>query len=80
MPSLLFIEGFRFFFYSNENKEPAHVHIEKGDATAKFWLEPIRIANSFDFSEKELKRIHTLVLENRDVFLEKWNEYFNRNQ
>ena len=80
MPSVLVVEGFRFFFYSNENKEPPHIHIEKGDATAKFWLEPIRIANSFDFAEKELKRIHSLILNNQDVFLQKWNEYFNRNK
>jgi hypothetical protein len=34
------IEGFRFFFYSEENDEPAHVHIAKGEAEAKFWISP----------------------------------------
>lgn len=39
MPTLLLIKGLRFF-YSNENNEPAHVHITKGNAEGKVWLEP----------------------------------------
>lgn len=40
MPTLLTINGIRFFFYSNENKEPIHVHVTKGSASGKVWLEP----------------------------------------
>lgn len=40
MPTILNIKGYRFFFYSNEHL-PIHIHLEKGDATAKFILEPI---------------------------------------
>ena len=40
MPTILLLEGFRFFFYSNENDEPAHIHVKKGDAEGKIWLEP----------------------------------------
>lgn len=29
MPTILRLLGFRFFFYSNEGTEPAHVHVEK---------------------------------------------------
>ncbi|MCB0759234.1 MAG: DUF4160 domain-containing protein [Flavobacteriales bacterium] len=25
------IEGYAFYFFSNENNEPAHVHVRKGD-------------------------------------------------
>lgn len=31
------IEGFTFYFFSNENSEPMHVHVRKGDGMAKFW-------------------------------------------
>jgi hypothetical protein len=31
MPTLLRVEGFRFFFYSGERQEPPHDHVEKGD-------------------------------------------------
>ena len=39
MPTVLVIEGFRFFFFSNEGFEPPHIHVEKGDGHAKWWLE-----------------------------------------
>src|SRR5262249_55675133 len=40
MPTVLIIQGFRFFFFSNEGSEPPHIHVEKGDGYAKFWLNP----------------------------------------
>lgn len=36
MPTILRVGGFRFYFYSHEPNEPAHVHIDKGNATAKY--------------------------------------------
>ncbi len=44
MPTLLRIEGFRFFFYSSERQEPPHVHVEKGDGEAKLWLQPVDLS------------------------------------
>src|SRR3989442_1801226 len=32
MPTLLRVEGFRFFFFSNEGQEPPHVHVSKAVA------------------------------------------------
>jgi hypothetical protein len=29
MPTVLFIDGWRLFFYSNEGKEPIHIHAGK---------------------------------------------------
>jgi uncharacterized protein DUF4160 len=46
MPTLLRIEGFRFFFYSSERQEPPHVHVEKGDGEAKLWLQPVELVYS----------------------------------
>lgn len=40
MPTLLLLKGLRFFFYSNEGNEPMHVHVMKGNAEGKLWLEP----------------------------------------
>ncbi len=40
MPTVLMESGFRFFFYSSEGDEPAHIHVTKGDAEGKIWLEP----------------------------------------
>jgi hypothetical protein len=30
---------FRFYFVKHDPKEPPHVHMERGGAAAKFWLE-----------------------------------------
>lgn len=79
MPTLLLIDGFRFFFYSNENNEPIHVHVTKGDADGKIWLEPtIEIAYMHVFSIKEIKEIMQLVEKNLEQFKSKWNEYFSK--
>lgn len=42
MPTIFVYVGFRFFFYSNEGqpREPAHVHVRKAGAEAKFWVRP----------------------------------------
>ena len=54
MPTVLRIKGFRFFFYSNENDEPPHIHVENAENTAKIWLLPVEMANSYGFSGKEI--------------------------
>jgi hypothetical protein len=40
MPNVLTQQGFKFYFYSDEGSEPAHVHIKKGEGRGKWWLEP----------------------------------------
>jgi len=77
MPTVLTIGPFRFFFYSNENGEPAHIHIQRDNMLAKFWLRPVTLASSTRFSPKELRKLETLVSENKELFLETWNEYFS---
>ena len=44
---------------------------------AKFWLKPVALASSTRFSAKELRKLETLVIKNRETFLEAWNEYFS---
>ena len=76
MPTILRIGPYRFFFYSNENGEPAHIHIQRDQAMAKFWLSPVALASSTRFSARELRELKKHVTQNRDQFLEAWNEYF----
>jgi len=77
MPTILRIGPFRFFFYSNENGEPAHIHIQRENMLAKFWLKPVVLASSTRFSPKELRQLQQLVVENKETFLEAWNEHFS---
>jgi len=44
VPTILRVAGYRFFFFSNEREEPAHIHVEQAERYAKFWLVPISLA------------------------------------
>ena len=77
MPALLRIRGFRFFFYSLEDREPPHIHVAQAGRYAKFWLDPVMLASNRGFRSHELTVIGELVLEHRNLFLEKWNAYFS---
>jgi hypothetical protein len=78
MPTIPRIGPYRIFFFSNEGMEPPHVHIERDRSLAKFWLSPVALANAYGFAAHELRVIEALVIENRDAWENKWNEYFNR--
>jgi hypothetical protein len=79
MPTLLIVNGIRFFFYSNENKEPIHVHVTKGSAAGKVWLEPITEVGYFNgFSKAEEKLILEIVELHIEEFKTKWNEHFSK--
>lgn len=34
MPTVMLLNGWRFFFYANENDEPPHIHCKEGDQEA----------------------------------------------
>lgn len=78
MPTILRLGALRFFFYSLENAEPPHVHIESGDATAKYWLEPVELARSRGFRASELTRLRATIIEHRSKFLEAWHAHFGK--
>ena len=67
---------YRFFFYSSDGGEPRHVHVERDDNVAKFWLEPVGLQGSRGFRQAELARIAGIVEEHRRELVEAWDEYF----
>ena len=58
--------------------EPPHIHVERNDEIAKFWLDPVTFAHSRGLRSHELNRMRLLVIENRKIFLEAWNVHFGR--
>jgi hypothetical protein len=65
---------YRFYVYSHEPNEPPHVHVDRDDLSAKFWLESVGLARNRGFSPKELRVIQKLVVQQQAGFLEAWHE------
>jgi len=78
MPTVLLIKGYRFFFFSNERNEPIHIHIEKADSYAKFWLDPLFVAINHGFTSKELREISEIIEKNEILIRNKWDELFSK--
>jgi Domain of unknown function (DUF4160) len=76
MPNVLRAGPYRFYFYSHETNEPPHVHVDRDEFSAKFWLQSVDLARNFGFSPKELRRIRRLVVEHQEELLEAWNGHF----
>ena len=75
MPTILRDGPYRVYFYSHDLIEPAHVHVDRDDRSAKFWLDPISLASNLGFKPKELRVIEKLLAENEGVLLNGWREH-----
>lgn len=78
MPTVLRSGPYRFYFFSNDRREPPHVHVDAGGNTAKLWLNPIAVARNVGFSVSELNRIRSVLMQNQAAILEAWYEYFGK--
>ena len=76
MPTVFRNGPFRFFFYAGDGGEPHHIHVERDDRVAKFWLVPVSEARSGGFSDRELGEIDRLVRDHLKELMEAWNDYF----
>lgn len=77
MPTVLRDGPFRFFFYSSDGDEPRHIHVQRDNAVAKYWLEPVRIAHSHGFKASELARIRGIIDHHKTELIEAWDEFFS---
>ncbi len=76
MPTVLRWKGYRFFFYSADGWEPPHIHVTKDGREAKIWLSNVTLAINMGFSAKELNEIIKKARDEREAFLEAWNDHF----
>ena len=78
MPTLFIVFGFRFMFYSNDH-EPIHVHVIKGDAEARFQVQPeVSLLENNGLKPAELKLAESLVVENQETIIANWNNFFKK--
>jgi hypothetical protein len=76
MPTVLHDGPYRFYFYASDRDEPVHIHVERDDDIAKFWLEPVRLHSSKGFGRTELARVQRLIERHREQLVRAWNEFF----
>ncbi|PRY92951.1 uncharacterized protein DUF4160 [Hasllibacter halocynthiae] len=79
MPTVFREAKLRAFFYSNEGdpREPIHIHVRRGSAEVKLWLEPWpTVARSTGFAARELAAIVRLVRDRRAEIEAAWHEHF----
>jgi hypothetical protein len=76
MPTVLRSGPYRIFFYSSDGSEPPHVHVERDDAGAKFWLRPVRLAANHGFDARELRAVMRLVENAEELCWSEWHDFF----
>ena len=76
MPTVLRHGPYRVYFYSHEPGEPPHVHVDRDDSSAKFWLSPVALAVNFGFAARELRTIQEIIETNQQRLIKAWNDYF----
>ncbi|MEM9253210.1 MAG: DUF4160 domain-containing protein [Planctomycetota bacterium] len=76
MPTVARIGPYRFYFFSHEPNEPAHIHVDREDLSAKFWLDPVELARNHGFRAVELNRLQSIVEDHEAEWLEAWHGFF----
>ena len=78
MPKIFEIDGFRFFFYSNEH-DPIHVHVryEGGEAVFEI-IDVVELRDSHGIKLHDQRRAQEIAEKNKQLIIQKWNEHFNR--
>ena len=76
MPTVLRVGPYRFYFYSHEPNEPPHIHVDRDDLSAKFWLKNPALVRNMGYPAKELNQLLKLVRKYQQHLLEAWHGYF----
>ncbi len=80
MPTILFVLGWRFFFYSNEGNEPVHVHASRGEAECKYWLRPelyeIEEAWAYNLTPRLRREVRKFIFDHFELIVGESGENF----
>lgn len=79
MPTIDRVGPYRLFFFSNEGnpREPVHVHVQRDNRVAKFWLEPqVSLLPNSHFSAREIRDILAIIKERRIDYIHAWHDHF----
>jgi hypothetical protein len=79
MPTILYVMGWRFFFYANEGNEPIHIHCKKAEMECKFWLDAesfaLHEAFSYNMGNKDKREVKKIIFEYFEFIEKEWNHF-----
>jgi hypothetical protein len=79
MPTILYVLGWRLFFYSNERHEPIHIHCKKAEKECKYWLDvedfEIKEAFSYNLNSRDKREIKKIIFEYFEFIEKEWKKY-----
>jgi hypothetical protein len=78
--SALRIGPYRFYFYSYDCNEPRHMHVDRENRSAKFWLDPdVLLAENYGYSREDLRDIEQIARENLERLRDEWDAFCDGN-
>jgi len=82
LPTVLYINGWRFFFYSNEGNEPIHIHAKKGEQECKYWIDVEEFsaieAFSSNMNSSDKRLVKEIIYTNFRLIEIEWNKFQER--
>jgi hypothetical protein len=79
MPTILFVMGWRFFFYSNEGNEPIHIHCRKAEKECKYWLDidnfALEEAYNYNMNSKDKRDVKKIIFEYFELIEQEWIKF-----
>ena len=76
MPTALRAGPYRFYFYSYDCGEPRHMHVDRENRSAKFWLDPdVLLDENRGYGRKELRDIERIMRDNLELLRNEWDEF-----
>lgn len=83
MPSIFESNGYKIYFWSNENNEPIHIHVSKGNPSpnsTKIWLTKtggcILANNKSNIPNNDLSKLIKIISRHYFLIISKWKEYY----
>jgi Domain of unknown function (DUF4160) len=78
MPTLMRVGPYRFFFYSSDCGEPRHLHADRDNMSAKFWLDPlVTLAENHGYNRRDLRELERILSENLERLRNEWDAFCN---
>ena len=83
MPNLFTVSGYKIYFWANENNEPLHVHVSKGQPTSsstKIWITKtggcILASNGSHIPKSELNKLMEFISAQFFIICDEWKKFF----